>query len=120
MTVDYSFVKDWAILNDRFFSAREERSGSKVCLIGKTTVEKPMGAVDPVGRELRIQNVPFTIIGMLEMKGQTPRGEDQDDAVFVPLVAAHARLFGNPFKDEVRVILAQVIPRTRFRKQRQR
>jgi putative ABC transport system permease protein len=51
--------------------------------------------------------VPFTIIGVLERKGQSPRGDDQDDAVFVPLKTAQYRLFGTPFPDEVKYIIAQ-------------
>jgi len=107
VSADYFSVRDWHARSGRFFNMQEERAGSKVCVIGATVVEKLLVEADPVGKTLRIQNVPFRIIGVLEAKGQTPGGEDQDDAVFVPLVAAHYRLFGTPFKDEVRVIVVQ-------------
>lgn len=111
VTMDYAVVRDWSFAGGRYFNANEERAGSKVCEIGKTVAQRLMGDVDPVGRELRIQNVPFRIVGLLDTKGQSPGGEDQDDTVLVPIVAAHARLFGTPFKDEVRVIIVQAVSR---------
>lgn len=106
-TVDFFMVREWDALAGRIFSMQEERGGSKVCIIGTTVADQLMGDSDPLGKTLRIQNVPFQIVGVLENKGQSPGGEDQDDAVYVPLAAAHSRLFGTPFKDEVRVIIVQ-------------
>jgi putative ABC transport system permease protein len=100
-------VKEWEVAAGRIFSLQEERAGSKVCLIGTTVAEQLMGEGDPVGKIMRIQNVPFLVVGVLETKGQSPGGEDQDDAVYVPIAAAHSRLFGTPFKDEVRAIIVQ-------------
>jgi putative ABC transport system permease protein len=111
VTGDYFAVRDWSLAGGRYFNANEERAGSKVCVIGKSVARRLMGEGDPVGRELRIQNVPFRIVGLLETKGQSPGGEDQDDTVLVPIVASHARLFGTPFKDEVRVIMVQAASR---------
>jgi len=85
----------------------EERTGSKVCIVGTTVAEKLLGDAEPLGQDIRIRNVPFRIVGVLESRGQSPAGGDQDDALFVPLVAAHSRLFGTPFKDEVRYIVVQ-------------
>ena len=107
VTGDYFVARDWEIQVGRSFSMQEERSGSKVCVVGTTVVEKLMGDEDPVGKDIRIANVPVQIVGVLESRGQSPAGSDQDDVLFVPLVAAHCRLFGTPFKDEVRYIVAQ-------------
>jgi len=85
----------------------EERTGSKVCIVGTTVAEKLLRSDDPVGKDIRIRNVPFRIVGVLDGRGQSPAGGDQDDVLFVPLVAAHSRLFGTPFKDEVRYIVVQ-------------
>ncbi|AFM28056.1 ABC transporter permease [Desulfomonile tiedjei] len=106
-TVDFFVVREWNILTGRIFNAQEERAGSKVCVIGTTVANQLMGGTDAAGKIIRIQNVPFQVVGVLEAKGQSPGGEDQDDAVYVPLAAAHSRLFGTPFKDEVRVIIVQ-------------
>ncbi len=107
VTGDYFRARDWEVQSGRLFHMREERAGSKVCVVGTTVREKLMGEEDPIGKDIRIQNVPFLVVGVLDAKGQSPGGEDQDDTVFVPLVASHSRLFGTPFKDEVRVILAR-------------
>lgn len=107
VTGDYFLAREWPIADGRLFGTQEERSGSKVCVIGTTVADKLMGNADPVGKDVRIQNVPFKIVGVLGSRGKTPGGDDQDDAVFVPILAAHTRLFGTPFKDEVRYILVQ-------------
>lgn len=107
VTGDYFTVRDWKLRSGRFFAHQEERSGAKVCIIGDTVAERLLPASEQIGKMLRIQNVPFRVVGVLQAKGQSPGGEDQDDAVFVPLLAARSRLFGTPFRDEVRLILAQ-------------
>ncbi len=107
VTGDYFLARDWQIGTGRLFNMREERAGSKVCVVGTTVAEKLMGDADPVGKDVRIQNVPFQIVGVLESRGKSPGGDDQDDAVFVPIVAAYSRLFGTPFKDEVKYIVVQ-------------
>ncbi len=99
------------MLEGRIFNSREERAGSKVCVLGTTVAKQLIAETDAVGKIVRIQNVPFQVIGVLESKGQSPCGEDQDDAVYVPVTAAHSRLFGTPFKDEVRVIIVQAASR---------
>jgi putative ABC transport system permease protein len=68
--------------------------GSKVALVGATVVREVFEGGDPIGAELRIRNVPFTVIGVLASKGQAGFGRDQDDIVMVPLPAARARLQG--------------------------
>jgi putative ABC transport system permease protein len=106
-TGEYFTVRDWQIRVGRGFSDREERIGAKVCIVGSTVAEKLVGDQYPLGKIIRIRNVPFKIIGILADKGQSAGGSDQDDALFVTLAAAHRRLFGTPFKDEVRVILVE-------------
>jgi putative ABC transport system permease protein len=106
-TVDYFPVREWNLSQGRFFSPLEELRASKVCVIGTTAADRLIGQGFPLGKTVRIQNVPFKVIGLLETKGQSPRGEDQDDAVFVPLKTAQFRLFGTPFRGEVAGIMVQ-------------
>ncbi len=106
-TKDYFPVREWKIRYGRMFSAEEEATAAKVALIGSTIVENLMGETYPLGKVIRIKNVPFTVIGVLEKKGQSPRGDDQDDVIFVPLKTSQYRLFGTPFPDEVTAILVQ-------------
>ena len=107
VTGDYFLARDWQIGSGRLFNMQEERAGSKVCVVGITVADKLLGDADPVGKDVRIQNVPFQIVGVLESRGKSADGDDQDDAVFVPLTAAYSRLFGTPFKDEVKYIVIQ-------------
>ncbi len=106
-TKDYFTVREWKISFGRMFTPEEENHAAKVAIIGQTLLENLMGEAYPLGKIVRIKNVPFTIIGVLERKGQSPRGDDQDDAVFVPLKTSQNRLFGTPFPDEVNAILVQ-------------
>ncbi len=107
ITNDYFTVREWPIGYGRAFSADEERRAAKVCVVGTTVVENLMGNAYPVGKTVRIQNVPFRIIGVLVPKGQSPRGDDQDDSVHVPLKTSQYRLFGTPFLGEVGAVLVQ-------------
>jgi putative ABC transport system permease protein len=106
-TKDYFSIREWKIRYGRSFSQEEENRAAKVAVVGQTVLENLMGDLYPLGKTLRIKNVPFTIIGVLEKKGQSPRGEDQDDSIYVPLKTAQYRLFGTPFPDEVSAILVQ-------------
>jgi putative ABC transport system permease protein len=78
-----------------------------VVLAGQTVIENLFGDAYALGKVVRIKSVPFTIIGILDRKGQSPRGDDQDDAMYVPLKTAQYRLFGTPFPDEVQSIIVQ-------------
>ncbi len=100
-------IRDWPIRYGRMFTREEEKRAAKVAIVGQTVVENIFGDTYPLGKVIRIKSVPFTIIGVLERKGQSPRGDDQDDAVFVPLKTSQYRLFGTPFADEVQAIIVQ-------------
>jgi putative ABC transport system permease protein len=106
-TKDYFDVREWMMQSGRFFSPEEEQRAAKVCIIGQTVLENIMPDTYALGKLLRIKSVPFTVIGVLERKGQSPRGDDQDDVIFVPLKTAQNRLFGSPFPDEIGAILVQ-------------
>lgn len=106
-TNPYFNIREWSFRYGRVFTADEERRGGKVAIVGKTVVDNLLGDTYPLGKVLRIQNVPVTVVGVLEQKGQSPRGEDQDDTVIVPLKTAQYRLFGTPFRGEVNAILVQ-------------
>ncbi len=106
-TVGYFPVREWKIMQGRVFTEKELNRAGKVCVVGTTVVENLFGEVYPVGKIIRIKNVPFQVIGVLESKGQSPRGDDQDDSIYIPLKTAQYRLFGTPFQGEVRAILIQ-------------
>jgi len=97
-------VRDWSLSSGRMFTEQDVRNATKVCLLGQTVVDNLFGNADPVGQIIRIKKVPFMVIGVLAPKGQSDRGQDQDDTIFVPLTTAQKKIFGTPFVGMVRVI----------------
>jgi putative ABC transport system permease protein len=97
-------VRDWSLSSGRAFTEQDVRNATKVCLLGQTVVDNLFGNTDPVGHIIRIKKVPFTVIGVLAPKGQSDRGQDQDDTIMVPLTTSQKKLFGAPFAGMVRAI----------------
>jgi len=106
-TPEFLDIREWTMASGRSFTQQDLDGASKVCLLGTTVVENLFGGIDPVGQIVRIKKVPFTVIGVLDHKGQTSFGQDQDDTIFVPLTTAQKRLFGMQFPGMVRTITVQ-------------
>jgi len=102
-------ARDWSISAGRVFTDQDVRSASKVCLLGQTVVDNLFGAINPVGEVIRIKNVPFTVVGVLEAKGQDPGGHDQDDVVYIPVTTAQKKLFGTSFPGMIRMMYIQAV-----------
>ncbi|MGE4014475.1 MAG: ABC transporter permease, partial [Alphaproteobacteria bacterium] len=94
ITPEYLEVREWPIAEGRQFSDQELKSGAKVALIGRTTAKKLFEDDNPIGQTIRIQRVPFEIVGIMSTKGQTMFGTDEDDTVLVPLATAKMRVLG--------------------------
>ena len=103
VSTDYPVIRDWELTSGRFFDASEERLGKKVMILGATIAENLFPDEDPVGQRVLVRNVPVEIIGVLEKKGQTPDGNDQDDVALAPFLTVQRRLSNFTF---VRQILA--------------
>jgi putative ABC transport system permease protein len=88
----YLQARDWQIENGRTFSANEERASVKVAIVGETIIDQLFSGQDPVGETIRIDRIPFRVIGTIRAKGESSWGRDHDDVVFVPLSAARSRL----------------------------
>ncbi len=100
-------VRDWPVAEGRAFTDDDVRSATKVCLLGQTVVNNLFGSNDPVGQIVRIKNIPFTVIGVLSVKGQSMVGQDQDDVIYVPVTTAQKKLFGTTFPGMVRIIMVK-------------
>jgi putative ABC transport system permease protein len=85
-------IREWGISSGRSISQQDVDGAAKVCLLGQTVADNLFGSADPVGKIIRLKKVPFTVIGVLERKGQSPQGQDQDDSIFVPLRTAQRNL----------------------------
>lgn len=91
-TQAYSNVQDWSMAYGRDINESDVRQGAKVCVIGTTVEDKLFNGENPVGKSIRINKIPFKVIGVFESKGQSAMGSDQDDFVLVPITAAQKRL----------------------------
>ena len=91
---DYIAVRQWVIEEGRSFTEREIRSGGKVALLGQDIIQQLFDGASPLGARIRIKNVPFTVIGTLQAKGESSFGRSQDDVVFIPLSTARMRVSG--------------------------
>ena len=104
----YFSIRGWNVDSGELFSDADSRSANRVALIGKTVAENLFGDdIDPIGKTIRIKKSPFMILGVLESKGQSFDGRDQDDTIIVPITTAQRKLFGNQIPGSVRMIMAQ-------------
>jgi len=94
-TGDFFAIRNWKPRRGALITDDDERSGAKIALVGNTVVDNLFGPYgDPVGQVIRIGNVPFEVVGVLESKGQTPFGQDMDDVVIIPASTYRAKLAG--------------------------
>src|SRR6516164_2050554 len=105
---DYLVAREWQTANGRSFAADELKTGAKVAILGSAVAEALFRGTAAMGETVRIGNVPFTVIGTLERKGQGSAGRSQDDIVFIPLSTAKSRVLGavrGPSREAMDVIL---------------
>ena len=107
VTPGYFEVRDWSVARGNMFTDSEVRAQARVALVGQTVVDNLFFDENPVGKTLRVKNLPFTVIGVLDPKGQSLDGRDQDDVVLVPLSTAQRQLFASRLPDRVRFIMAK-------------
>jgi putative ABC transport system permease protein len=94
VTPDYLTVRNFQVNRGAAFDRSDDQLARKVALLGQTVVGQLFAGADPVGLAIRINNVPFTVVGTLKPKGQSPSGEDQDDTILVPMTTAKRKLLG--------------------------
>jgi len=93
-TPGYLEARDWRLAAGEPFTSQDQAAATKVVLLGQTVAQNLLGDSDPVGQIIRIKKVPFTVLGVLAPKGQSPFGQDQDDLVVIPLSTAKRRVLG--------------------------
>lgn len=110
VTPEYLVARDLTIASGRMFDEREARQGRKVLVVGPTVARELWGEQDPVGKRVRVRSVPFEVVGVLESKGQSGFGQDQDDLVLGPLTAVRSRLVGRRVRgDAVQTIYVKAV-----------
>jgi macrolide transport system ATP-binding/permease protein len=93
-TPAYLDVREWPLAEGEMFSDQDVRNGSKVCILGQRLVKELFGGASPVGKEVRVNNVAFKVIGTLTSKGANMVGIDQDDILLAPWTAIKYRVAG--------------------------
>ena len=92
--IDWPLIRSWNIEKGQYFTDQDNRSASKVCVLGSTVADNLFGSEDPVGKIIRIKNLPFRVTGVLESKGGSSLGQDQDDTVVAPYETVRKKLIG--------------------------
>lgn len=108
--IDYLTVRNWPLQFGASFTERDIESAQKVCIVGKTVVTKLFQTMNPLDQTIRINNIPFRIIGVLEEKGANMFGEDQDDVLVMPFTTVRKRLQGSNFNDIGFIMLSARTP----------
>ena len=91
----YFIARDWSVAQGRLFLDAEVRAGRTVCIVGQTLRASLFGAQNPLGTDIRVGAAPCEVIGVLEVRGQSTFGQDQDDVVVMPIRAMQRRITGN-------------------------
>jgi putative ABC transport system permease protein len=91
----YFTVQDWAFTQGGPFAESDMRSGAAVCVIGETVRRELLNSVQAVGAIIRVGGVPCEVTGVLEVKGQSAFGNDQDSTIIMPMRTFHRRIAGN-------------------------
>jgi putative ABC transport system permease protein len=91
----YFAARDWSLAQGRPFSEAEVRAGRTMCIVGQTVRTALFGSQNPIGTDIRVGDAPCEVIGVLEPKGQSTFGQDQDDVVIMPIRALQRRITGN-------------------------
>jgi putative ABC transport system permease protein len=94
VTPDYMTIRDYTMLSGQFFTNQDVDAAAKVAVFGETVVRNLFGNSDPTGQVAIVKNVPFTVVGVLTPKGQSPSGQDQDDVILLPISTAKQKVLG--------------------------
>jgi putative ABC transport system permease protein len=101
VSTDYLAIRDWDVTSGALFTNDDVRAKRKVVVLGSTVAANLFPDEDPVGAQVQLGRSPFTVVGVLEPKGQTASGSDQDDVVLVPYTTAQDRLSGFTFLSQI-------------------
>jgi putative ABC transport system permease protein len=107
----YLKIRDWSLAQGSMFTEREVHATAKVAVLGSKTANQLFGPLNPVGQNIRIKNIPFVVIGVLESKGAGMGGQNQDDRIIIPYTTAMRRITGDKY---LRLINLQIVNASRM------
>ncbi len=94
---DYLYIKKYEVATGRVYTEKEIKLAAKVCLVGQTVIDNVFGDEDPLGKVIRFNKIPFTVIGTLTEKGNNTFGQDQDDMILAPYTTVMKRIYRQTF-----------------------
>ena len=92
----YPEVRKWMVQSGEFFTDSDVRTAARVLVIGQTIADNLFAGGDSIGQTVRVQNLPFRVIGVMVRKGQDQQGRDQDDIAFTPYTTVQKKILGSP------------------------
>ena len=92
---EYLSIREWPVVDGSSFTQRDVDTAANVCLLGQTVVENLFGDEEPVGKIVRVGSIPFVVVGVLQSKGASTFGQDEDDTVIMPYTTVQKKLSGN-------------------------
>ncbi|OXY80946.1 MacB family efflux pump subunit [Oceanimonas doudoroffii] len=107
-SADFTLARQWSPSAGTFFTAEDERNYATVAVLGQSVVDALFPGQDPLGQYVMVNNILFQVIGVMETRGASPWGQDQDDVVFVPYTTGGLRLFGQQFLRNITVSVQEV------------
>ncbi|MBP2653934.1 MAG: MacB-like periplasmic core domain containing protein [Firmicutes bacterium] len=102
-TTEILYIRDYKVGSGTFFTNSDDESRARVAVIGQTVATNLFSGSDPIGQTIRIGKAPFRVIGVLESKGQSSMGQDQDDIILVPITTAQDRLIGQTYVNNINI-----------------
>jgi putative ABC transport system permease protein len=94
VTPEYMEIRRWPLASGGIFSQRDVDAAANVCLLGRTVVENLFENEDPMGKTIRVLNIPFRVVGVLAPRGQSPFGRDEDDTILMPFTTVQKKILG--------------------------
>ena len=98
---EYIALKNWKVVKGGMYTVVDVDRAVPVCVLGQTVVDQLFGQIEPVGETIRVNNEPCTVAGVLEVKGQSATGQDQDDQFLMPYTTVMKKIKGQPWLDDV-------------------
>jgi putative ABC transport system permease protein len=98
---EYIAVKNWNVVRGGMYTDVDVQRANNVCVLGQTIVDQLFGEQDPIGESIRVNNEPCTVSGVLEVKGQSATGQDQDDQFLMPYTTVMKKIKGQIWLDDI-------------------
>jgi putative ABC transport system permease protein len=98
---EYLALKNWNVVRGGIYTDVDVERAGTVCVLGQTLVDQLFGAQDPIGETIRVKNEPCVVVGVLDVKGQSATGQDQDDNLLMPYTTVMKKIKGQPWLDDI-------------------